>query len=192
VPFRAALSARSSPGSSWSARSLLGQHLRDLPGRLPELVRPPRVHERRHGHAGGACPCSAADGTLVATPDLPPSDLTRASSPPPTCSAPAGSVAQRERRKRSNAPVESVGVRPDACEHSRHLDGHDGTRSATSSGAIVPTSTSCSRRVGDHKVLSRTCTPCRVAQGPKAVSEVFVGDPGHRQGSAPVQEFRPA
>jgi hypothetical protein len=37
----AARSARSSPVSSWSARSRLRQHVRALPGRLPELLSPP-------------------------------------------------------------------------------------------------------------------------------------------------------
>ena len=53
----------------------LRQHLRDLPGRLPVLVRPSRDPRHRGGAQAQRMRVPLADGTLVATPDVPPADL---------------------------------------------------------------------------------------------------------------------
>ena len=51
----------------------LRQHLRDLPGRLPDLLRPPRAVGTTAPRPRRRVPL--ADGTLVATPEVPSADL---------------------------------------------------------------------------------------------------------------------
>ena len=53
----------------------LRQHLRDLPGRLPDLLCPAGAHGRHRRARQSWLRVPLADGTLVATPDLPPDDL---------------------------------------------------------------------------------------------------------------------
>ena len=86
----AARSPTSSPASSWSARSGPRQHPRALPGRLPSSC----VQQVLMGTIGTQAELARvplADGTLVATPDVPPDD-DPSSWPPPMCLAPAGSA----------------------------------------------------------------------------------------------------
>ena len=71
----------------------LRQHLRDLPGRLPELLRPPEP-DRRHRRPGRVRPRPARRRHPGRHPRAcRPTTWSRASWPPPTCWAPAGSRA---------------------------------------------------------------------------------------------------
>ena len=53
----------------------LRQHLRDLPGRLPDLLRPPRGLGPTGAAQAERMRVPLADGTLVATPEVPAADL---------------------------------------------------------------------------------------------------------------------
>ena len=90
----------------------LRQHLRDLPGRLPDLLHPPRGPRRAGGAQAQRMRVPLADGTLVATPEVPDAETwSRTSWPPPTCSAPAGSPPSPPRSAQARPSPSSVTAR---------------------------------------------------------------------------------
>ena len=89
----------------------LRQHLRDLPGRLPVLLRPPAARWVPSAPRPSGCASRWPTARWSPRPGCPPTTWSRACWRPPTCSAPAGSAPSPPRPDRARPSPSSATVR---------------------------------------------------------------------------------